>query len=180
MSQSCECPPGAGASTCELRPAPGPVLCPTNGQPGKRIDTLTLKALLALPLTAISSDQYMFCRDPDCPTVYYSADGSQLFSEEHLRELVFQKHPGCDDVFVCYCFRHRSAAYDYRSSAPARLPSSSPSMTASRPESAPARSAIPKEAAASGMSEFSSGSCRKIPPSLPAFGLSNSRPICPR
>lgn len=106
MSQSCECPPGAGASTCELRPAPGPVLCPTNGQPGKRIDTLTLKALLALPLTAISSDQYMFCRDPDCPTVYYSADGSQLFSEEHLRELVFQKHPGCDDVFVCYCFRH--------------------------------------------------------------------------
>jgi hypothetical protein len=67
---------------------------------------LTLKALLALPLTRISSSDYLFCRDPKCPTVYYSADGSQVFGEEALRERVYQKHPDEDNVFACYCFRH--------------------------------------------------------------------------
>ena len=42
---------------------------------------LTLKALLSLPLTRISSSDYFFCRDPKFPTVYYGADGSQVFGE---------------------------------------------------------------------------------------------------
>lgn len=62
---------------------------------------LTLKALLSLPLTRISSSDYFFCRDPKCPTVYHSADGSQLFGEEALRERVYQKHPDEDTVFAC-------------------------------------------------------------------------------
>ena len=93
---------------CHLR-APGfpPInACPTNSQPGKRIDTLTVKALLARPLTDIVASEFFFRRDPDCPTVYYSADGAQLFAEADLREKVFQKHPFEDDVFACYCFRH--------------------------------------------------------------------------
>ena len=110
MLQACECPPGAGASTCKLRTQPGPEARPTNGKLGKRVDILTLKALLALPLTLLSSQQYRFCRDPDCPTVYYSADGSELHSENDLRELVFEKHPERDDVFVGYCFRHSIGA----------------------------------------------------------------------
>ena len=62
---------------------------------------LTLKALISLPLTRISSSGYSLCRDPKCPTVYYSADGSQLFGEEALRERVYQKHPDEDTVFAC-------------------------------------------------------------------------------
>ena len=81
-------------------------MCPTNQQVGKRVDSITLKALLALPLTQLPSAEFRFCRAPDCPTVYYSTDGSHLFAEAELRERVYQKHPQDDQVFVCYCFRH--------------------------------------------------------------------------
>jgi hypothetical protein len=50
--------------------------CPINQEVGKRVDPLTLKALLALPLSAVKSSAYRFCRAPDCPVVYYSADGA--------------------------------------------------------------------------------------------------------
>jgi hypothetical protein len=73
---------------------------------GKLIDTLTLKALLARPLTEVRETEYRFCRAPDCPTVYYSANGAQLFTEPELRELVYQKHRMDEAVLVCYCFQH--------------------------------------------------------------------------
>ena len=80
--------------------------CPTNKQRGKQVDSLTLKALLSIPLTQLSSTDYRFCQASDCPTVYYSIDGTQCFTETDLRERVWQKHPNDDDIFVCYCFRH--------------------------------------------------------------------------
>jgi hypothetical protein len=83
-----------------------PIPCPTNQQIGKLVASLTLKALLAVPLTQLKSIEYRFCRDPHCPTVYYSLDGTQLFSELDMREKVYQKHPTDDDILVCYCFRH--------------------------------------------------------------------------
>lgn len=89
----------------EIRPATEAV-CPTNGQLGKPVDTLTLKALLNRPLSEIRATRYRFCPDPACPTVYYSEDGLQTFTEADLRERVYQKHPQESDVFVCYCFRH--------------------------------------------------------------------------
>jgi hypothetical protein len=108
MAQTCECPPEAGPNFCELRltalktkPA-----CPTNQQIGKPVDSLTIKALLSVPLTELPVAEYHFCRATDCPTVYYSTDGAIQFSEADLRERVYQKHPTDDDVFVCYCFRH--------------------------------------------------------------------------
>lgn len=88
-----------------VAPSSKPV-CPTNQKVGKAIDTLTLKALLALPLTQLIYGEYRFCPDPNCPTVYYSADGKQVFTESALRELVYQKHPHDDERFVCYCFQH--------------------------------------------------------------------------
>ena len=106
MSDSCGCPPQAGTETCELRITPRPIPCPTNQQIGKMVNSITLKALLAVPLAQMTSSEYRFCRDPHCPTVYYSFDGTQLFGEPDVREKVYQKHPTDDDVFVCYCFRH--------------------------------------------------------------------------
>ena len=102
----CSCPQDAGTPDCEVRVAPKQVPCPTNHQTGKAIDPLALKAQLAVPLTQMTATNYRFCPDPDCPTVYYSTDGSQLFDEANLRERVYQKHPYEDDAFVCYCFRH--------------------------------------------------------------------------
>ena len=106
MSEKCVCPAEAGAATCDLCAAPAKVLCSACGQKGKRVDILTLKALLAVPLTDLRAVEYLFCRTPDCPTVYYSLDGQQQFGEDALRERVHQKHPTADDVLVCYCFRH--------------------------------------------------------------------------
>lgn len=80
--------------------------CPTNGKVGKRVDTQIVKAMLNLPLNVLRNVEYRFCPDPNCPTVYYSADRSQTFAEADLRERVYQKHPQDADVFVCYCFRH--------------------------------------------------------------------------
>ena len=111
MSDSCQCSAEAGAGTCELRVLPrGAVVCPTNGKSGKRVDAEIVKAMLALPLTEIRNTQYYFCREVDCQTVYYSADGTQTFAESDLRERVYQKHMNEGDVFVCYCFRHTPAS----------------------------------------------------------------------
>jgi hypothetical protein len=81
--------------------------CPTNQRVGPPVDTLTLKALLAVPLTAVSSTAaYRFCPAPDCSTVYYRTDGQQVFGELDLRERVYQKHAAAADTTVCYCFGH--------------------------------------------------------------------------
>ena len=81
--------------------------CPTNGRAGRRVDMQTVKAMLNLPLNVLRNVEYRFCSDPDCPTVYYSADGVQTFAEIDLRERVYQKHPQDAGVYVCYCFQHR-------------------------------------------------------------------------
>ena len=106
MNEMCACPPPAGAATCEWRVSPSRASCATCQKPGKSVDLLTLKALLAVPLTEVRPVEYRFCRTPDCPTVYYSSDGAQRFGEHEVRERVYQKHPTDDEVFVCYCFRH--------------------------------------------------------------------------
>lgn len=105
MIERCQCPPQAGAATCDTdarRAAP----CPACSRDGKPVETVTLKALLAVPLTELRPTEYRFCRTPECPVVYYSEDGQQRLPEVALREVVHQKHPSDDDVFVCYCFRH--------------------------------------------------------------------------
>lgn len=80
--------------------------CPSCGTKGKRIDTQTVKALLAVSLRSLQAERYRFCRTEDCPVVYFSSDGSEWYQENHLRERAHQKHPAAADVFVCYCFRH--------------------------------------------------------------------------
>lgn len=107
MSDACGCPAEAGAASCELAAPRSNVACPACGRAGKTIDTLTVKALLALPLTEVRGGDapYRFCRTPECPIIYFTADGEQRFIEGDLRERVHQKHPLDPDVFVCYCFR---------------------------------------------------------------------------
>ncbi len=81
-------------------------VCPSNGKLGKRVDTSTVKAMLNRSLGDLRNVIYRFCIDPNCPTVYYSADGLQEITEGELREQVYQKHPGDANVPVCYCFHH--------------------------------------------------------------------------
>ena len=106
MAENCECPPEAGSETCEPTSARPGVACPACARTGIVVDTLTLKAMLVPPLTELRTVEYRFCRTPECATVYFSADGEQQFLERDIRELIYNKHPDDDSVFVCYCFRH--------------------------------------------------------------------------
>lgn len=83
-----------------------PGVCPTCGTKGKKVDGATVKSMLSISLREVRDVQYFFCREADCDTVYFSEDGSQRFGLQDVRERVFQKEPGADDVFACYCFRH--------------------------------------------------------------------------
>ena len=80
--------------------------CPESGSKGKRVDGATVKAMLAVSLTEVRDIPYFFCKDADCPVVYFSEDGTQTFTTDQIRERVYQKEPDSDDVFICYCFRH--------------------------------------------------------------------------
>lgn len=105
---SCQCsiPVESDRSGSKPQVALGDGACPTNGMVGKRVDTQIVRAMLALPLTLLTAQPYCFCADPDCPTVYYSEDGQQVFVEDDLRERVYQKHADDKDISVCYCFHH--------------------------------------------------------------------------
>lgn len=81
--------------------------CSVNHKVGKKVDSLILKSMLALPINLITRSEYYFCPDPDCLVVYYSSDNEQIFTEADLREKVYQKHPQDNDVFICYCFKHK-------------------------------------------------------------------------
>ena len=112
MTETCCCPSEAGNTVCDLpspmvqRPALATNACPTCGQIGKRVQGQTVKALLAVSLREVQAGDYLFCRTPACPVVYFTPDGAQTFTTEQVRERVYQKEPDIDDVFVCYCFRH--------------------------------------------------------------------------
>ncbi len=110
MPESCSCPGEAGAATCEVNATTADHVCPSCGERGKPVNLETLKALLAIPLTEIRHPAYGFCRTETCRVVYFSIAGGQVFEEDALRETVYQKHPGLDSAFVCYCFRHTVGA----------------------------------------------------------------------
>jgi hypothetical protein len=110
MTEICSCPPEAGNGRCDLRDIVSDSSCPVCGKAGKLVDSLTLKALLNVPLTDVRRVGYRFCSTPDCPVVYYSQDGAQTFLEPDLRERVYQKHAAEDGVLVCYCFRHTTGS----------------------------------------------------------------------
>ncbi len=81
-------------------------ICPTNGAVGKKVDLQTVKAMLSIPLNTLSAKSYRFCAGPNCSTVYYSEDGTQIFSEDDLRVRIYQKQAKDEEVPICYCFQH--------------------------------------------------------------------------
>ncbi|HSD85063.1 MAG TPA: hypothetical protein VLG46_14440 [Anaerolineae bacterium] len=112
VDDSCCSVPEAGCETCEL-PSAAPrrsqhvvAACPTCHQIGKPVEGQTVKALLSVTLRDVQNTEYLFCKTGSCPVVYFSADGMQTFLRDQVRERVYQKESGADDVLVCYCFQH--------------------------------------------------------------------------
>lgn len=101
--------PAATCCTPAITPAsraPQQSSCPLCGKHGKAVAVVTVRALLAISLQAVTDDDYRFCATSDCPVVYFSRDGTQQFTTAQLREPVFQKAPATPTVPVCYCFHY--------------------------------------------------------------------------
>ncbi len=123
MTESCCCPPEAGNAVCDLpmqdvqRAGRTMNACPACDKIGKPVQGQTLKAMLSVSLREVRGTQYLFCRTHTCPVVYFSADGEQTITVEHVRERVYQKDPEASEVPVCYCFHHTVG--DLRTAPPA-------------------------------------------------------------
>lgn len=96
---------GAGVSTRR-----GSEHCPSCGAKGKKVELVTVKAMLGVSLRRLGSRRYRFCRTAGCPVVYFAEDTDEVYHVDEVRERVFQKEPQADDVLVCYCFRHTQGA----------------------------------------------------------------------
>lgn len=90
--------------------AQGTGCCPACGSTGKAVQMQTVRAMVAVSLHEVRGQRYRFCVTPACPVVYYDVVVGASFTQEQLREPVYQKQPGRDDSLLCYCFRHTVGA----------------------------------------------------------------------
>ena len=102
----CSLPDESPHNESKFRVADAAGICPGNGLAGKKVSIQTVKAMLSLPLNVLNAESYRFCADPNCSTVYYGEDGTQVFTEDDLRERVYQKHADDEEISICYCFQH--------------------------------------------------------------------------
>ncbi len=96
MSDCCKAPGESKRQEDQL-------LCQQCGYKGQPVDRTTIDALLKPEsLSQVNGSEYAFCETPNCPVVYYAADGTQL-RKEQVRVRVGLKETE-DPVPVCYCF----------------------------------------------------------------------------
>lgn len=80
----------------------GPARCASCGQAGRKVDPITVKALLRPEaLARLSAPVHRFCPTASCPVVYFGE--GEAFDREEVAVPVFQKDPAGDRT-VCYCF----------------------------------------------------------------------------
>ena len=100
MSECCS------TNTCAVESASG-AECPSCGETGTRIDPVTLEALLSSEsLGRGLPESPRFCANAACQVVYFDNEAKIVFDERDLTIPVFAKHPGDENVPVCYCFGH--------------------------------------------------------------------------
>lgn len=77
--------------------------CPKCGQPGKLVETKTLKHMVQpRHLERTNRPGFRFCRSADCDVVYFQTDG-ECFHKSDVRVRVGLKET-TDPVPLCYCF----------------------------------------------------------------------------
>lgn len=81
--------------------------CPACGIEGKPVKPVTLRSLLQPHLGPQVREEgaYRFCASQDCALVYYSPDGSQVFTRGDLTVRVGLKERSAPRP-LCYCFGH--------------------------------------------------------------------------
>ena len=112
MTESCCCPNEAGNQVCDLpaqdfeREIYTQGVCSKCKQKGKPVEGQTIKSMLSVSLREVMDINYLFCRTDNCPIVYFSSDGKQIFTLSQVRERVYQKEPNVETASVCYCFKY--------------------------------------------------------------------------
>lgn len=77
--------------------------CPECGQPGKPVETKTLKQMMQpWRLELVNKPGFLFCRSADCNVVYFHPEGDCLRKPD-VRVRVGLKETQ-DPVPLCYCF----------------------------------------------------------------------------
>lgn len=77
--------------------------CPECGQPGKFVETRTLKQMVQPQhLQLANKPDFSFCRTADCDVVYFHPDGDCLHKPD-VRVRVGMKETE-NPVLICYCF----------------------------------------------------------------------------
>ena len=85
---------------CEIAPGPGDP-CPECGRAGRKVERITLKALLRpAARERLSPGRHRFCATASCGIVYFGDGGA--FRVQDVRARVFQKEPAGGRT-VCYC-----------------------------------------------------------------------------
>ena len=76
--------------------------CPECRRPGRKVERITLKALLRPEALAwLSASEHRFCATPSCRVAYFGRD--EVFGREDLLVPVFQKE-AAEERTVCYFF----------------------------------------------------------------------------
>ncbi len=89
-------------SCCRLEAKARNDRCPECGHAGRKVQQITLKALLRpAALERLSEREHRFCATPTCPVVYFGGDTA--FLREEVLVPVFEKEPEGART-VCYCF----------------------------------------------------------------------------
>lgn len=102
MSDCCSIKSPAEQSVADTATA-GTNHCPECGQPGKSVETKTLKhTVQSWHLERINQPGFSFCRTADCEVVYFHARGDCLRKAD-MRVRVGLKETE-DPVPICYCF----------------------------------------------------------------------------
>ncbi len=95
-------------NTCAVETASGSE-CPSCGETGTRIDSITLEALLRPEALGRGMPEApRFCANAACQVVYFDHEAEIVFDERDLTIPVHAKHPGDENIPVCYCFGHTS------------------------------------------------------------------------
>ena len=102
MSDCCSTKSPAETTLAETAKA-GTNTCPECGQPGKSVETKTLKQMVQpWHLELVNKPGFLFCRSKDCDMVYFHPDGECLHKPD-VRVRVGIKETE-DPVPICYCF----------------------------------------------------------------------------
>ncbi len=102
VSDCCSNKSAVGQPVAETVKA-GTICCPECHQPGKSVETKTLKQMVQpWHLELVNKPGFLFCRSADCDVVYFHPDGDRLRKPD-VRVRVGLKETE-DPVPICYCF----------------------------------------------------------------------------